>query len=170
MKVKSRKSEIGSQNSKTLIIIIILLCPLLLALSIGERAPDFSLPDLKGHEVAFPEDFKGRVVMIRFWKAMCHHCVREMPTIETVFNKFKNKGFVVLAVNVGQPREEVEGFLAGMTITYPVLLDLYSVTAKKYGFVSSPATFIIDKNGVVKEYFSGEIKEGEYENMIKEML
>ena len=162
--------KVGSQNKKTIAIIIIALCPLLLALSVGEQAPDFSLPDLKGNRLTFPDDFKGKVVMIRFWKAMCHHCVREMPAIETIFNKFKDKGFVVLAVNVGQPREDVEGFLAGMTITYPVLLDLYSVTAKKYGFVSSPATFVIDKSGVVREYFPGEIKEGEYENMIGGML
>ncbi|MBI5055654.1 MAG: TlpA family protein disulfide reductase [Nitrospirae bacterium] len=172
MKVRRRKIVVSSQNKKTtaLAIIIIVLCPLLLALSAGDQAPDIALPDLKGNKVAFPDDFRGKVVMIRFWKAMCHHCVREMPAIETVFNKYKDNGFVVLAINVGQPKEDVEGFLSGMTVTYPVLLDLYSVAAKRYGFVSSPTTYVVDRNGVVKETFFGEVEGKVYEKIIGSLL
>jgi len=160
----------SSQNKKKRIMIIIITGFFLMAFSIGDTPADFTLPDLKGNKVTFPDEFKGKVVMVRFWTAMCHYCVREMPTIEAVYNKYKGEGFVVLAINVGQPKEEVEGFLSDLNISYPVLLDLYSVTSKKYGFSSSPTTYIIDRNNVIKEKIMGEVEGKAYEKIISGLL
>lgn len=138
--------------------------------AIGNIPPQFVLPDLKGKRAAFPDDFKGKVVIIRFWTAICSYCVREMPTIDAVYAKYRDQGLVVLAINVGQSKELVATFLANLKISYPVLLDSYSVIAKKYGVESTPTTFIVDKNGIIREKFIGEVEGKTYEKMILKML
>lgn len=137
---------------------------------IGNAPPQFVLSDLKGKKTAFPDDFKGKVVVIRFWTAVCGYCVREMPTIDAVYAKYRDRGLVVLAINVGQSKELVVTFLANLKISYPVLLDSYSVIAKKYGVESTPMTFIVDKKGIIRGKFIGEVEGKAYEKMIMKML
>lgn len=141
-----------------------------LQLKIGDPAPKFTLSDLKGNEVTVPDDFKDKIVVIRFWADWCTYCAEEMPIIDTIYNKYKEKGIVVLAVNVGQPREVAEAFVTNIKISYPVLLDTYSVTAKKYGVTGLPTTFILDRNGVIREKILGEAEKTAFEKMIVGLL
>lgn len=139
-------------------------------IKIGDTPPKFTLPDLKGNEVSVPDDFKGKVVIIRFWADWCIHCSVEMPAIDIVYNKYKDRGVIILAVNVGQPKEVAEEFVTNLRISYPVLLDTYSVTAKKYGVVGLPTTFILDRNGVVRKKILGEADKDVFEKTVAELL
>lgn len=139
-------------------------------IKIGDTPPRFTLPDLKGNKVTVPDDFKGKIVIIRFWADWCTYCAEEMPVIDVVYNKYKEKGVIILAVNVGQPKEVAEEFVRNIKISYPVLLDTYSVVAKQYGVVGLPTTFILDRNGVVREKILGESNRVVFEKMVVEML
>ena len=139
-------------------------------IKIGDVPPKFALPDLTGNKVVVPDDFKGKVVIIRFWADWCTYCAEEMPAIDLVYNKYKEKGVVILAVNVGQPKNVAEAFVKNLRISYPVFLDTYSVTAKQYGVVGLPTTFILDRKGVIREKILGEAERDSFEKMVVNLL
>lgn len=139
-------------------------------IKIGNTPPKFTLSDLKGNKVTVPDDFKGRVVIIRFWADWCTYCAEEMPALDVVYNKYKKNGVIILAVNVGQPKEVAEEFVTNLRISYPVLLDTYSITAKQYGVVGLPTSFILDRNGVIREKILGEVERESFEKMVTALL
>jgi peroxiredoxin len=119
----------------------------------SDRAPDFTLPGLKGEPVRL-SDFQGRVVLLDFWATWCGPCRMEVPHFKQLIEKYGGRGFVVLGVSLDDTGAEVvRPFVATHEIAYPVVIgDQY--TATRYGGVSAlPTTFLIDRQGrVVKKY------------------
>ncbi|MDX9713836.1 MAG: TlpA disulfide reductase family protein [Dissulfurispiraceae bacterium] len=140
------------------------------SIKIGEPPPQFTLPDTKGQKISLPDSVKGNVVVIRFWADWCTYCAKEMPAIEVVYQKYKDKGLIILAVNVGQPKEVAEAFTTALKISYPVLLDTYSVAAKRYGVVGLPTMFVIDRNGILREKILGEADREIFEKIVVQLL
>lgn len=174
-----KKNNTECRSQKSYIFLFFAFCFLLIIfgckqkqiqLKIGEPLPKFTLSDLKGNKVTVPDDFKSKIVIIRFWADWCTYCAEEMPAIDVVYNKYKDKGLIILAVNVGQPKEVAEAFVTNLKISYPVLLDTYSVTAKRYGVVGLPTTFIVDRNGILREKILGETGRTVFEKLISSLL
>ena len=136
----------------------------------GQTAPAFVLSDINGKTLRLPEDLKGKVVVVRFWADWCKSCAEEMPGIEKVYNKYKDKGLVILAVNIGQERDAVVKFGNGIKISYPVLLDPDTVVTKQYGVIGLPTTFIIDRNGIIRQKILGEAGQTAFEEIVLEQL
>jgi len=136
----------------------------------GQTAPAFSLSDINGKTWRFPEDLKGKVVAIRFWADWCKSCAEEMPVIEKVYDKYKDKGLVILAINIGQEKDPVVKFVNGITITYPVLLDPGAVVTKRFGVTGLPITFIIDGDGIIRQKILGEAGQTVFEEFVREQL
>lgn len=111
-----------------------------------KRAPDFTLKDINKKEVSL-KDFRGKIVLLNFWATWCDPCKDEMPSMEGLYQRFQNKGFVVLAVNYLERREKVRKFVEKNKFTFTVLLDFYGKTLSSYGIWSIPVNFIIDKQG-----------------------
>ncbi len=136
----------------------------------GQTAPVFSLSDINGKTWRFPEDLKGKVVAIRFWADWCKSCAEEMPVIERVYNKYKVKGLVILAVHIGEEKDSVVKFVKGIKISYPVLIDPRAVVTGQYGVTGLPITFIIDRNGIIREKILGETGQSSFEELVLEQL
>lgn len=113
----------------------------------GNSAPDFTLNDLNGNKVTL-SSMKGRVVMVEFWATWCPPCKESIPELNKLYNKYKDKGFTVLAISVdkGLDSAELAGFARDYSLTYPVLLD-NGKASSSYGVGSIPTSFMIDKNG-----------------------
>lgn len=139
-------------------------------LKTGEAAAAFVLFDMKGNTVRVPEDMKGKVAVIRFWSDSCKSCAEEMPQIEKVYKKYADKGLVILAVNIGEDKAAVAKFVEGINISYTVLLDPGAVVTKRYGITGLPTTFIIDRNGTIREKILGETGVVAFEQMVLEQL
>lgn len=139
-------------------------------LSTGQTVPAFSLVDINGKTWRFPKDLKGKVVAIRFWADWCKSCAEEMPVIAKVYNKYKDKGLVILAINIGQERVALVKFVKGIEISYPVLLDPGTVINKRYGVTGLPTTFIIDRNGTMRQKILGEVGQTFFEEIVLEQL
>jgi peroxiredoxin len=139
-------------------------------LRIGDPPPAVTLSDLKGNKVNMPADFKGKVVVIRFWADWCPKCAEEMPVIDTIYKKYKDKGLVVLAVNTGQTKEKAEAFINNLNVSYPALLDTDTSIAKRYGVIGLPTTFIIDRSGAIKEKILGEADRNAFEKSVSGLL
>lgn len=111
-------------------------------------APDFTLPGADGRKVSL-KDFRGKVVFLNFWATWCESCREEMPSMERLYGEFKGKGLEVVAVNVKEKRQDALAFARQLKLTYPVLLDTEGEVGLLYGAFGLPATYVIDRKGVV---------------------
>lgn len=114
----------------------------------AKEAPDFRLPDLSGDTLSL-SDFSGKIVLLNFWASWCPPCRYEMPTMEQLWKDFKEKGLVILAVDLGEPREKVLEFAKKLNLTFPILLDRTRDIGRKYRVFSIPTTFIISPEGKI---------------------
>jgi len=122
------------------------LVPNLEAMKDQSAAPDFTLRDIQGKKVAL-KDFRGKLVFLNFWASWCAPCREEMPAMERLYQEFKDKGFVILAVNVKDKRQDALTFVKELKLTYPVLLDSEDEVGLLYGAWGLPATYLVGSKG-----------------------
>jgi peroxiredoxin len=106
---------------------------------------DFSLNDLDGRQVRL-SDFSGKVVLLEFWATWCPPCRMAIPDLNDINARFKDRDFAILAVSIGEKIETVRDFADEFGITFTVLIDDNDVNSR-FGVMTIPTTFIIDKNG-----------------------
>jgi cytochrome c biogenesis protein CcmG/thiol:disulfide interchange protein DsbE len=141
------------------------------SLHIGDTPPQVVLSDMHGKRMTVPGDLKGQVVLIRFWSATCPRCTKEMiNALESLYQKYREKGLIVLSVNVNPLNEVSDKFRQADKVSFSVLLDPDLSAAKRYGAKVLPTTFILDRNGVVKEKMLGETGVEMFEPLVRELL
>jgi len=119
----------------------------------GNKAPDFTLPDLKGNPVSL-NGFKGKVVFLNFWATWCKPCEEEMPSMQLLYNALKsqNQPFEIVAVSIdSEGPEVVQKFIERYNITFTVLHDRKGRIKDTYKTTGVPETFIIDQRGIIAE-------------------
>jgi len=107
---------------------------------------DFTLGALDGSRQSL-SSFKGKVVFLSFWATWCGPCKEELPSIQALYNKMSGKGFVVLAVDLGEGKAKVAQFVKQYGLTFPVLLDGDASVGSAYGASSIPTNYLIDRSG-----------------------
>jgi len=113
-------------------------------------APGFELPTLAGGKVRL-HDYRGKVVFINFWATWCGTCEVEMPSMEKLYQRFKDDGFEMLTISIDKDQTLIEPFMKKYGLTFPVLLDPESTVAKKdYKTTGVPETFIVDREGIIR--------------------
>src|SRR6266487_3688850 len=123
---------------------------------VGSPAPEIILKNLEGHEVKL-SDFRGKVVLVNFWATWCKPCKEEMPAMQASYDKLRDEGFVVLAVNELEDTEKVAEHIRVHRHTFPVVMDHSNRVANRYGVVGLPASFLIDRQGIVREQIFGSL-------------
>lgn len=136
---------------------------------IDNPASSFKLNDLSGKPVSLA-DHKGKVVLLRFWSTACKSCKEEMPKLETVYQELNPSGLVLLAINIKDSPEKIIEFIDGMGLTFPILIDENKSTAKNFKAYGVPTSFLIDKEGIIKKRFFGDLSEAETIELIKPLL
>ncbi|MBM3242474.1 redoxin domain-containing protein [Candidatus Poribacteria bacterium] len=136
---------------------------------VGKLAPDFELKDLSGNTVKLSK-LKGKVVLLNFWATGDGPCQIEIPYLEKIYNKYKDKGLVILGVNDETEHNFVRNFAKGK-MSYPILVDA-STVFQTYKVREIPNNFYVDKEGVIRFHSAGYEPgmESEIENRIKELL
>ncbi|GHV93761.1 cytochrome c biogenesis protein CcsB [Spirochaetia bacterium] len=114
----------------------------------GFEPLDFNLPLLDGTNRAL-SDLKGKAVFLNFWATWCGPCRMEMPSMEAVYQRLKDRGFEILAVNVGEKGDQVLGFMKENKLNFPAALDETGIIGAYYGVQAIPTTYIIDKRGLI---------------------
>ena len=123
-----------------------------------QYAPSFTLQSMDDAIVNL-SDFRGRPVMLTFWRINCSACHFQMPFMQTLYDKWSTDSLVVLTINVGDRAADVRDYMSSSGVNYPVLLDLNHQVAKAYGIVGVPMTFFIDGQGALKAYQIGAFKD-----------
>jgi peroxiredoxin len=126
--------------------------------AVGAEAPDFVLVDMEGNKHQL-SDYKGQGVFLNFWGTWCKPCEEEMPYINNQYNQFKDKGVQVLAVDVSESELVVNQFADRHKLNFPIVIDKDGQVQTAYGINPLPATFLIDKDGKVIKYHTGQLTE-----------
>lgn len=121
---------------------------------IGTPAEDFQLVDLNGKTQSL-SDYRGNIVLLNFWATWCKPCTTEMPAMQATYDKLRDKGFVVLAVNELEDEVKVREHIAQYKHTFPVLMDRSNKVANQFGVFGLPVSVFIDEKGIVQEYIKG---------------
>ncbi len=122
----------------------------------SKLAADFTLTNMQGEQVSLSQ-YRGKVVILNFWATWCPPCREEMPSMERLHRNYKDKGLVMLAINVDENGKQAVGqFLRKTPYSFPILLDSDNIAQNAYGVFRFPESFIIDRNGmVVKKIIGG---------------
>ena len=120
-------------------------------------APDLSLTDTQGTSRSLV-DYRGQVVLVNLWATWCEPCKEEMPALQSFYNKYRDQGFVVIAINDGDTRVDVLQFVKDYQLTFPVWLDpTYIATEQAFKTLNLPSSFVIDRGGMIRLQWVGGI-------------
>jgi peroxiredoxin len=122
--------------------------------AVGTAAEDFRLTDLEGRQQSLSQ-YRGKVVLVNFWATWCKPCTTEMPAMQTTYDKLRDKGFVVLAINELEDDAKVREHIKQYGHTFPVLMDRDNKVANQFGVFGLPVSVFLDEKGVVREYIKG---------------
>ncbi|GMQ86892.1 MAG: TlpA disulfide reductase family protein [Gammaproteobacteria bacterium] len=119
-------------------------------------ASDFYLRDLNSKLVRL-SDFRGKVVLLNFWATWCPPCRKEMPSMQQLYQAYKDKGLEIVAVSVDTTSPgEVRAFVEELGLTFPVLHDRDSLVSRLYSNPGVPSSYLIDPQGKVAYRVLGE--------------
>lgn len=146
----------------------------------GEKltpAVDFNLTDQYGNTHTLSQ-YKGKIIFLNFWGTWCPPCRAEMPDIQKLYEEFDQEGedaLVILGVaapNLGKEKSEdgIKTFLEENGYTYPVLMDTEAELFQTYGITSFPTTIMIDRDGNLFGYATGQLNEETMRSIIQQTM
>ena len=121
------------------------------AYAVGQKAPAFEAKTTDGRTVKFPQDYKGKVVLLDFWATWCPPCRAEVPNVVKAYEQFHSKGFEVLGVSLDQADagDKLAGFTQQHHMAWPQIYDgkfWKAEIAQQYGIRSIPRPILVDGN------------------------
>ncbi len=126
--------------------------------NIGDPSPRIELYDLKENKVVLQDDFRNKIVIIRFWGDCCSYNINEMSRVDQLYRNYEEKELRIVTIHTGGTRKVAEDFALQLKIKFPILLDPDSKTAKRYGASPLPCTFILDREGVIRGKIIGQVE------------
>ncbi len=143
--------------------------PSAIPMEVNFPAPEVKVNDLQGKRISLA-DYAGQVVLYNAWATWCPPCKAEMPTLQAYYDDHKDQGFVVIAIEDGQPINEVADFVEKFGLTFPVWPDPYHVATTAFKSNTLPTSFVIDREGIVRLSWSGAISRQMLEKYVTPLL
>jgi len=132
-------------------------------------APDLQLTDLAGQPVSL-EEYRGLVVLVNNWATWCPPCKAEMPTLQAFYEDHRQSGFSIIAVEAGEPVEQVAEFTRQMGLTFPVWPDPDQKLYDVFHNISLPTSWLINRDGQVVLTWTGAIDRQVLEQYVTPLL
>jgi len=135
----------------------------------GDAFPDLAAYGLEG---TIP-DLQGKVVLIDFFASWCGPCKDSFPAMETLYQKYADKGLVIVAINLDKKKVDMEKFLQGHPATFVILRDGANKLVSEVKIPTMPSSFLLDGSGkVVSAHrgFKGDETVKQYEEEIESLL
>ena len=145
---------------------------------LGSAAPDFSLENAMTGETITLSELKGKTVLLNYWATWCIPCRQEMPWMQSVYEKYKDQGFEILAIDTlenidsADVPERVKQFGERMDLSFPLVLDLDDAVAESYTVSSAlPISFFVDVDGNVAHHHVGKYEnEASLDNLVRQQM
>lgn len=109
----------------------------------GDRAPNVQGITPDGAPLALYE-IKGNLFLVNFWATWCAPCIAEMPALQSLHTKFKDRGFQVIGIAVDDTEENVKETIQRFGITYPIIIDNKAQSKRNYQVKGFPESFVLD--------------------------
>jgi peroxiredoxin len=109
-------------------------------------APEFELLDFEG-ETHHLSDYRGEPLIVNFWATWCPPCRAEMPSMQRAWEKIREEGIAMLAINVGENEDMIFPFTAEYPVEFPLLMDLDSKVTQQWKVRGLPTTIVVDPAG-----------------------
>lgn len=137
--------------NKNLAVFLIIIAGFIAVTSSSAKVETFSLRDVDGNLVKLDDHFGKGPIVLDFWATWCKPCLKSLPKIQKIYEKFQDEGLVILGINEDGPRSlnKVEPFVNSIGITFPVLLDENRDVVRKFKVTGFPTTILLDRNGHV---------------------
>jgi cytochrome c biogenesis protein CcmG/thiol:disulfide interchange protein DsbE len=134
------------------------------------QAPALSLRDIEGQWKSLAE-YEGQVVLVNLWATWCPPCQAEMPILQRFYDRHRTQGLTVVAIEDGDPPDQVSAFIRERQITFPVWLDpTYQATDHAFRAANLPTSYVIDRGGRVKLTWVGAINETNLEKYVLPLI
>ncbi len=143
------------------------------AAGVGQRAPEFTLPDWQGHDTALA-DGRGRVTIVDFWASWCAPCAPMLPALDAIAERADGR-VRVLAVDVDRSRAKADAFLRehlpSVSAQMTLLHDESASVLARYGAEGMPVVFVVDAEGTIRFTAVGYSPEhlGELERVVRRL-
>lgn len=118
----------------------------------GMPAPEINLPGLADTTISL-SSLKGKVVLIDFWASWCLPCRKNNPELVKVYAELRDKGFEIYGVSIDQKKNDWKDAISKDQLSWPQVVDQkgwYAQSTYDYGLEGIPASFLLDKDGVVR--------------------
>ena len=122
---------------------------------VGRAAPAFSLPSLADGSSVTLDQLRGKVVLLNFFASWCPACRAEMPFLQAAWEEVRDEGVAFLIIDIAEDDEVVARFMEDRGFTIPVIMDQTGDVATRYNISALPTTFILDREGVVRNITVG---------------
>ena len=129
--------------------------------TIGQKAPEFTLKNLNGEKIRLLDLERKGTVLLNFWASWSAPCKQEVPVLNQIHRKYKNRDLTVVGISVEDPATAVFSFMKMLNVQYPLLLDSEGRVARRYGIIRYPTNVLIDKHGEILFVKQGMINEKE---------
>jgi peroxiredoxin len=138
-------------------------------IELDQPAPDLTLSDLNGNPISIT-DYLGDVVLVNNWATWCPPCRQEMPEFQSYFDDHHDEGFEIIAVEAGQPADEVLQFVNEHNLSFIILLDPENLSLTTFQNSSLPNTWVIDRKGNLRLGWLGAINKDTLERYVTPLL
>lgn len=133
------------------------LTPSLQPVGVESRAPDFRAVDVRTGDTVRFDAYEGKVVLLNVWATWCAPCVREMPSIQRLYDELAPHGLEVVAVSVDNGGTDmVRAWAEARSLEFPVLHDQSARIERAYQTTGVPESFVIDRSGIIVKKVIGE--------------
>ena len=113
-----------------------------------ESAPDFVLNDVNGKAMSL-SNYQHKVVLVHFWATWCVPCKDEVPALNALWERFRERGLVIVAV-AEDSKKAVEPFIREEGVKFPVVIDQYGKAFRSYRVRALPSSFIVSRTGDIE--------------------
>ena len=136
--------------------------------AVGQKLPQITLTSASGSPFVLPSGMEGKLSVILFWSKGCNYCKREMPLMQPLYEKYADKGFLIVGVHEGNDPEAVDEMVKANALTFPMLVDSSREAEGLFGIVAVPTMFVIAPDGTVKEKVLGGLPVEQIEKLVFE--
>ena len=129
--------------------------------------PAPEVPTLPGKTLS---DLRGKVVLVNFWGTWCPYCRHEMPAMQAYYAANRSRGFEIVAYSLDKTQAEVDAFMRAEGYSFPAPLANTAVTHAFGGVDRVPLSFVIDRDGVIRQRIAGQVHAARLEKLIEPLL
>jgi cytochrome c biogenesis protein CcmG, thiol:disulfide interchange protein DsbE len=136
---------------------------------VDRPVPAVELRDLQGNPVALGS-LNGQVVLVNNWATWCPPCKAEMPVLQDYYDTHREQNFTLVAINIGEPIEQVQAFVKDYRLSFPVWADPDEKILDALNEIHLPSSFVIDARGRMVLYWTGSISRETLEKYVTPLL